>query len=702
METPAGPPPKAGSGGTRTHRRTASHSPPVVVADGARRYSSRAALASGRPADAASPASSALAASTSTESLPPAGGERRAPRQRAAARLPVAPRNAPFKVECSLLAATTPEAACVETFAQEPCAQRPSTLQPSTLQPSTPQPSMQEASAGSRQKREKRERRAAAPIGGRDARATKSHSTAILIVSSIKGRLSLLNEAAASKNVQAIIHTGDFGFYDEESWRTLPAAELRRAAAARALRDLSLMTDTQVQEAAREDPSVLSDLHEYTSGRRRLSVPVYTIWGEHEDCAVVRRFAEGTATVHNLHVLSPGASVTIPRRTSTLSSSSVDLEAQDEGRAFRIFALGGTVSYGRLFDVGTVGSTVCSGDGGLLWATVGHIGQLARCAAQGAPQVPSDEVRLLVSNAGCIREPLLQLVAGLVGAQYTVACGPPGMPHVQAYNGAAIHGMAPSSLASSPIARFIRPILADLRTMWDQIYFALHEKFTYALAAPATALARASTNSSRHHIPAHCFSDQQRKEGAAIISSLEQVCITEAHLVETTHISCVEAPLGSATLEVDRLGGISLRTSSTRTQRAPSDRSAVLPVVRGEESSVGAAALAKCSSDIRAPEATAAPGKALDAGTEGDGEVAKVAAALCGTTISAEAAIVPLPLQEARSPSRPILNPELALYLTNLPKDITGAQVDDSLLSAFDVCHLYGATLLPPPPIMHC
>lgn len=45
--------------------------------------------------------------------------------------------------------------------------------------------------------------------------------TRILCIADIRGDLSLLNTLAASTRASAVIHTGDFGFYDENSLHTI-------------------------------------------------------------------------------------------------------------------------------------------------------------------------------------------------------------------------------------------------------------------------------------------------------------------------------------------------------------------------------------------------------------------------------------------------------------------------------------------------
>ena len=41
------------------------------------------------------------------------------------------------------------------------------------------------------------------------------------MITSVKGNLKSLNELAAKSGAQYIVHTGDFGFYDEDSLKRI-------------------------------------------------------------------------------------------------------------------------------------------------------------------------------------------------------------------------------------------------------------------------------------------------------------------------------------------------------------------------------------------------------------------------------------------------------------------------------------------------
>lgn len=48
-----------------------------------------------------------------------------------------------------------------------------------------------------------------------------------LLISDTHGRLEIINELAGSVQADAVIHAGDFGFYDDASYERLSDRELR-------------------------------------------------------------------------------------------------------------------------------------------------------------------------------------------------------------------------------------------------------------------------------------------------------------------------------------------------------------------------------------------------------------------------------------------------------------------------------------------
>ena len=53
------------------------------------------------------------------------------------------------------------------------------------------------------------------------------HLMRFLLISDTHGKLEVVNELADSTQADAVIHAGDFGFYDDESYDRLSERELR-------------------------------------------------------------------------------------------------------------------------------------------------------------------------------------------------------------------------------------------------------------------------------------------------------------------------------------------------------------------------------------------------------------------------------------------------------------------------------------------
>ena len=128
-----------------------------------------------------------------------------------------------------------------------------------------------------------------------------------LLISDTHGKLEVINELAASAQADAVIHAGDFGFYDDGSYERLSDRELRLHITHTDLpplekgRILALPRDERTQAARENCP--LSEFPSYITGERRFNVPVYAVWGNHEDKHVVDMVFNGDIQMDNLHVL---------------------------------------------------------------------------------------------------------------------------------------------------------------------------------------------------------------------------------------------------------------------------------------------------------------------------------------------------------------------------------------------------------------
>ncbi len=127
----------------------------------------------------------------------------------------------------------------------------------------------------------------------------------ILLVSDTHGNLKKINELAEETAADMVIHAGDFGFYDEDSLHRLSARELRLLiwhSSISSISSVSKNTDRKTIEDIVLKHKLLGDFSDYLVGKKHFSVPVYAVWGNHEDAQVIRKLREGVR-VTNLHLL---------------------------------------------------------------------------------------------------------------------------------------------------------------------------------------------------------------------------------------------------------------------------------------------------------------------------------------------------------------------------------------------------------------
>ncbi|KAG8906444.1 hypothetical protein FRB99_006860 [Tulasnella sp. 403] len=232
----------------------------------------------------------------------------------------------------------------------------------------------------------------------------------ILCVADVRGQHSLLNTLALEANAKAIIHTGDFGFFENSSLDRINERTLRHLLLYSPLipsdqRDRIIPKDASadtLRSVIRSHPTpLLSEFPLLLSGKLKLSVPVYTVWGACEDVAILERLRGGVYDVENLHVIDEATSRTL----------------EIGGIKLRLLGLGGAFVPHKLFDNGE-GQVTIAGGQGTMWATALQIGELVDTAQRTFDQT---ETRMLVTHASPGREGLLSQLALVVKADLTVS-----------------------------------------------------------------------------------------------------------------------------------------------------------------------------------------------------------------------------------------------------------------------------------------
>ena len=241
-----------------------------------------------------------------------------------------------------------------------------------------------------------------------------------LLLSDTHGKLGIINELAAEVGADAVIHAGDFGFYDERSYERVSERELRlhitHSDLGTGFKKEILGLSREKRIAACRDACPLSELPMYIDGRLRFTVPVYAVWGNHEDRTVVESFHRGDLEVENLHLLT--------HRT-----------AYRVGPAL-LYGLGGNFLPGSKLLQKPI-----AGGAGRVWSTLSQCVELINTVDG---QEDQSGTRLFVSHVSPGKEPFVEFVAARTRADFTVS-GHMGAPYPMVWNPFAVRSVEEAS-----------------------------------------------------------------------------------------------------------------------------------------------------------------------------------------------------------------------------------------------------------------
>jgi len=231
----------------------------------------------------------------------------------------------------------------------------------------------------------------------------------LLLISDTHGKLDIINERSAQTHADAVIHAGDFGFYDDGSFERLSDRELRLHVAhsdlSRAEKDnlLSLPRNDLIEQAQKR--RLLGEFQSYIDGGESFQMPVYAVWGNHEDKEVVERLFRGDIGVRNLHILHHQQGYRV-------------------GPAY-IYGLGGNLLPGVKMMQRPI-----AGGGGKIWNTLSQYAELVETAEN--DRTPGGP-RLFVSHVSPGKEPFVELIGARTRADYTIS-GHMGAPTCMVWN----------------------------------------------------------------------------------------------------------------------------------------------------------------------------------------------------------------------------------------------------------------------------
>ncbi|KAI9840837.1 MAG: hypothetical protein M1838_003884 [Thelocarpon superellum] len=242
-------------------------------------------------------------------------------------------------------------------------------------------------------------------------RIVQSGGVRVLCVADVRGNLRSLNELAKQARADHIIHTGDFGFYDDSSLERIADKTLKHVAQYSPL--LSEHVKKQISQPGPPQPPVvqrfppeqlpLSELPLFLNKTYTLDVPVYTVWGACEDVRVLEKFRSGEYKVDKLHIIDEA------------NSRLLDVG----GLKLRLLGLGGAVVMHKLFDNGE-GRTTIAGGQGTMWTTLLQMGELVDTANR---VYDPTETRVFVTHASPAREGLLNQLSVTLKADFSISAG---------------------------------------------------------------------------------------------------------------------------------------------------------------------------------------------------------------------------------------------------------------------------------------
>ncbi|KAK1149261.1 hypothetical protein N8T08_006483 [Aspergillus melleus] len=250
----------------------------------------------------------------------------------------------------------------------------------------------------------------AAPLLPNNGRIIQNGPVRVLCIADVRGNLRSLNELAKQARADHIIHTGDFGFYDDTSLERIADKTLKHVAQYSPLlpenvkRTIAQTPPSQsIKQRFTPDQLPLSELSMLLDRRITLDVPVYTVWGACEDVRVLEKFRSGEYKVDKLHIIDEA------------NSRLLDVG----GVKLRLLGLGGAVVMHKLFDNGE-GKTTIAGGQGTMWTTLLQMGELIDTANR---VYDPSETRIFVTHASPAREGMLNQLSVTLKADFSISAG---------------------------------------------------------------------------------------------------------------------------------------------------------------------------------------------------------------------------------------------------------------------------------------
>ncbi|MFX1254264.1 MAG: metallophosphoesterase [Promethearchaeota archaeon] len=137
----------------------------------------------------------------------------------------------------------------------------------------------------------------------------------ILVVSDTHGSLHLINNLVAQYNADAVLHCGDLQFISAERIDQMPSRELslsiRHSKLPEQIRKQAWKMDRDEKIKIIRRHQLFGEFDLYLQGEHHFDVPVYVVWGNHEDNRVINDLLTGKLRIPNLHLLTATSDIVL-------------------------------------------------------------------------------------------------------------------------------------------------------------------------------------------------------------------------------------------------------------------------------------------------------------------------------------------------------------------------------------------------------
>jgi len=227
----------------------------------------------------------------------------------------------------------------------------------------------------------------------------------ILLISDTHSHLDVINDLVEKTKVDLVIHAGDFGFYNETSYKHISSRELRLLISHSPYwknYSVDKQTDRETLIEIVKWHQLLGDFSAYQDGNKKFTVPVYAVYGNHEDSYVIKQLKVNNNIDH----------------FNLLDEDNTYQIADDDEIGFKLFGVGGNfLVSNKLLDKPVAGKE------GKVWSTLHQFGVLYEKLEQ------KSKPSIFVSHVSPGKEPLLMRliihfmpdmwISGHMGAPYT-------------------------------------------------------------------------------------------------------------------------------------------------------------------------------------------------------------------------------------------------------------------------------------------